>query len=40
MGLSISPRLVFDLRVVAILLRRLRQVLARLKAGDAAPESA
>lgn len=40
MGLSVSPRLVFDLRVVAILVRRLRQVLARLKAGDAAPEGA
>jgi hypothetical protein len=40
MGLSISPRLVFDLRVVAVLARRLHQVLARLKRGDAAQESA
>lgn len=40
MGLSVSPRLVFNLRVVLILMRRLHQVLTRLKTRDAARQGA
>jgi UDP-MurNAc hydroxylase len=40
MGLSISPRLVLDFRVLLILLRRLKQVMARLKTRDAARQGA
>lgn len=40
MGLSVSPRLVLDLRVVLILMRRLHQVLTRLKTRDAARQGA
>lgn len=40
MGLSVSPRLVFNLRVVLILMRRLHQVLTRLKSRDAARQGA
>jgi hypothetical protein len=39
MGLSISPSLIFNARVVMILVRRLRGVLARLKTRDT-PEAA
>jgi UDP-MurNAc hydroxylase len=39
MGLSISPRLIFDFRVLLILLRRLQQVMTRLKTRDAARQS-
>jgi hypothetical protein len=40
MGLSISPRLLFNVHVVVVLLRRLRGVLGRMKGGGSVTESA
>jgi hypothetical protein len=40
MGLSISPSLALNFRVLLILLRRLQQVMTRLKSGDAARQGA
>jgi hypothetical protein len=40
MGISIAPSLVFNLRVLMILLGKLRQVMARMKRHDAAQQGA
>ncbi len=40
MGISISPSLVFNLRVLMILLNKLRQVMTRMKRHDAAQQGA
>jgi UDP-MurNAc hydroxylase len=40
MGISIAPSLVFNLRVLMILLGKLRQVMTRMKRHDAAQQGA
>src|SRR6185437_9873687 len=40
MGISIAPSLVFNLRVLMILLNKLRQVMTRMKRHDAAQQGA